>query len=147
MQSLHIDTGIQEYQINDGGILRFNPSDPNIYNRFFSITGEVEKIDKEMAEEISGLPEGDGEGALKALNNADAKVKALLNGVFGLDNDFNQILGGVNVMAAGSNGKRVIVNLFEALSPIFRDGAQKCADAKLESAKLNREQRRKLTKQ
>ena len=147
MQNLYIDTGIQEFQINDNGVLRFNPSDPNVYNRFFGITEEVGKIDEEMAKEISELPEGDGEGALKALQRADAKAKALLNEVFGLDNDFNQILSGVNIMAAGINGKRVIVNLFETLTPIFRDGAKKCADAKLESAKLNREQRRKPNKQ
>ena len=147
MQNLHIDTGIQEFQINDSGVLRFNPSDPNVYNRFFGITEKVGKIDEEMAKEISELPEGDGEGALKALQSADAKAKALLNEVFGLDNDFNQILGGVNIMAAGINGKRVIVNLFEALTPIVRDGAKKCADAKLKSAKLAREQRRKLAKQ
>ena len=32
--TLSIDTGIQEFQINNGGVLRFNPSDPNVYNRF-----------------------------------------------------------------------------------------------------------------
>lgn len=146
MKRLQIDTGVQEFQINDGGILRFNPSDPNVYNRFFSVTEEVGKIDEELAKEVSELQEGDGEGALKALKRADTKVKVLLNDVFGLDNDFNQILGGVNLMAAGNNGKRVILNLFEALSPVFEAGAKRCADAKLASAKLNREQRRAMNK-
>lgn len=142
MKQLSIDTGIQEFQINGGGVLRFNPSDPNVYSRFFSITEEVGKIDEELAREVSGLEEGDGEGALKALETADAKAKALLNEVFGLDNDFDRILGGVNIMAAGANGKRVIVNLFEALAPIFEAGAKKCADAKLAAAKQNRAARR-----
>ena len=146
MKRLQIDTGVQEFQINDGGILRFNPSDPNVYNRFFCATEEVGKIDEELAKEVSALQEDDVEGALKSLKRADTKVKALLNDVFGLDNDFNQILGGVNLMAAGNNGKRVILNLFEALSPVFECGAKRCADAKLASAKMNREQRRAMNK-
>ena len=145
MQNLHIDTGIQEFQINDRGVLRFNPSDPNVYSRFFGITDEIGKIDEAMAKEIAELSEGDGKGALKVLQNADAKAKALLNDVFGLDNNFDDILAGLNIMAAGQNGKRVIVNLFEALAPIFEAGAKKCAAAKLESAKLNRERRRTAT--
>ena len=33
-QKLSIDTGVQEFEINGSGVLRFNPSDPNVYNRF-----------------------------------------------------------------------------------------------------------------
>ena len=142
MKTISIDTGIQEFQINDGGFLRFNPSDPNVYSRFFSVTDKVDKIDQELAKEVSALEENDGEGALRALKNADAKAKALLNDVFGENNDFDRILGGVNIMAVGKNGKRVIVNLFEALSPIFMEGAKRCAGAKLNAAKMSREQRR-----
>lgn len=138
MQTLSIDTGVQEFQINGGGVLRFNPSDPNLYGRFFGILGEVDAIDRALADEAAGLDEGDGEGALRALKHADERAKALLADVFGKDNDFDQILGGVNVMAVGANGKRVIVNLFEALSPIFADGAKRCAAAKLEAAKAAR---------
>ena len=29
-EKLSFDTGIREYEINDNGILRFNPSDPNV---------------------------------------------------------------------------------------------------------------------
>ena len=42
MQALSIDTGIQEFQINGGGVLRFNPSDPNLYGRFFGVLDEVD---------------------------------------------------------------------------------------------------------
>jgi len=88
------------------------------------------------------LRKGTGEGALKALKRADERAKALLSSVFGEANNFDDILGGVNVMAVGSNGKRVIVNLFEALTPIFEDGAKRCASAKLEAAKAARGDRR-----
>ncbi len=140
--TLSIDTGIQEFQINNGGVLRFNPSDPNVYNRFFSAINNIDEVDRALAEEVSGLEEGDGEGALQALKRADERAKALLSSVFGEANNFDDILGGVNVMAVGSNGKRVIVNLFEALNPIFADGAKRCASAKLEAAKAARGDRR-----
>lgn len=147
MEKLSFDIGIREFQINDSDVcLKFNPSDPNVYNRFIRITEKIEAIDREMAQEVSELQEGDGAGALEALERADAKAKAAMNDVFGLDNDFNQIMRGINIMAAGTNGKRVIVNLFEALGPIFAEGAQRCADAKLNMAKANREQRRAAAK-
>ena len=146
ISSLNIDTGIQEFQINGGGILRFNPSDPNVFNRFFSVMKDIEEIDKDFTERAGDLQEGDGEGALRLISETDSKIKSVLNDVFGNGNDFNEILCGVNVMAAGSNGKRVITNLFDALTPIFSEGAKKCADAKLQSIKANREQRKVAAK-
>ena len=145
-KKLNIDTGIQEFQIGGGGVLRFNPADPNVFNRFLGATEAVGRIDEEFAQRAKELPEGDGEGALRLLADADRKIKAVLNEIFGGGNDFDRILSGVNVMAAGANGQRIISNIFEALTPIFAEGAQKCADAKLETAKANREQRRKAAK-
>lgn len=143
---LTIDTGIQEFRVKGGGTLRFNPSDPNVYNRFMGITDEIEKIEKEFAEAAKQISEEDGAAGLKLMEETDRKMKTALNSVFGEGNDFNQILGGVNLMAAGSNGKRVIINLFESLTPIFAEGAQKCAEAKLDVIKANREQRRAAAK-
>ena len=31
MEKLSFDTGIREYDVNGNGVLRFNPSDPNVY--------------------------------------------------------------------------------------------------------------------
>ena len=147
MEKLSFDLGIREFRINNSdAYLRFNPSDPNVYNRFLKIPEKIEAIEHEMSEKVSKLQENDGAGALEALSRADAKSKEVLNDVFELGNDFNQIMQGINIMAAGANGKRIIINLFEALLPIFEDGAQKCADAKLETAKANREQRRAATR-
>ena len=37
MKKLIIDSGVQEYQLVEGGKpLRFNPSDPNVYARFMA---------------------------------------------------------------------------------------------------------------
>ena len=47
--TLSIDAGIQEFQINNGGVLRFNPSDPNVYNRFFGVINSIDEVDRALA--------------------------------------------------------------------------------------------------
>ena len=34
MEKIQFDSGVRSYRINGGGILRFNPGDPNLYSRF-----------------------------------------------------------------------------------------------------------------
>ena len=145
MKTLKMDLGIQEFQIGDGGVLRFNPSDPNLYSRFLGATDRIGEIDKEFAEKIAKV-EGDGAGGLRLLREYDMKAKAILSEIFGPENDFDRILLGANVLSVGANGKRLIENLFDALLPVFEEGAGKCARAKaqkaLEQAKINRAQSR-----
>ena len=52
MVKLNIDTGVEEFEINGGeaaggGVLRFNPSDPNVYNRFFEARDRLIEMDQE----------------------------------------------------------------------------------------------------
>ena len=42
MQNMTIDTGMQEYLINNRAVLRFNPSDPNLYHRFFAAAPKLD---------------------------------------------------------------------------------------------------------
>lgn len=58
---------------------------------------------------------------------ADKRMKEILTGVFGSENDFDKILCGVNVMAVCGNGERAITNLLNVLTPIIQDGAERCA--------------------
>lgn len=148
MKKLTIDSGICEYQINDNGVLRFNPSDPGVYARFFDIAEEIKAVEASLVEKGKALnPESEtGEAVIRLMEEADKSVKALLAKVFGENNDFNQLLGGVNLLAVASNGERVITNLLNALLPIIREGAEKCAkekaNAAVQQARLNRAQRR-----
>ena len=48
MQKITFDTGIKTYQINDSGVLRFNPSDPNLYKRCKDLRVEIERIQKDI---------------------------------------------------------------------------------------------------
>lgn len=122
MQELNIDTGVREYRINGGGLLRFNPSDPNVYSRFLQAADRIAAIEQEMAEE--GRAAATGQKALELLAKADRKTKEVLTWVFGEENDFDRLLGGVNLMAVAANGERVVTNLFAALQPQVQAGAE-----------------------
>lgn len=127
MQNLTIDTGMKEYLINNRAVLRFNPGDPNLYHRFFAAAPQLDTLDAELTEKLKDLPaEPDpartGQG-LALLNDYDRRIKTLLTEIFGAENDFDKVLEGVNLAGTGANGKRVVQNLLDALTPILQDGA------------------------
>ena len=134
MEKLTLDTGVKSYRINGGGVLRFNPSDPNVYARFMAATEAI----KAMEQEISQW----GDDPLQAMCKADREVKAQLQKVFGPENDFDQLLGGVNLLAVASNGERVITNLLNALQPVLTAGARRCAGEQVAAAAEKAQRRR-----
>lgn len=151
MEKLIFDSGIKEYQINDNGVLRFNPSDPNVYTRFLDAMERIQSVEDGLvakAKEIENEEnqEKGGAAALRLMTEADRETKKILTGVFGAGNDFDEILGGVNLLAVASNGERVITNFLAAIQPIMVAGAENCAkqqaDAAVAEARLNRAQRR-----
>lgn len=150
MEQLIFDSGIKEYQINGNKVLRFNPSDPNVYGRFMEAIDKIKAVENEMMEKSKVLEnssdEKTGVAAINIMCESDKKMKAILNEIFGMGNDFDNLLEGVNLMAVAGNGKRVVTNLLEVLQPIMEEGAKTCATSEVESAKLNREQRRALQK-
>lgn len=144
---LMLDDGILELDINGRGLLRFNPSDFNLYERFCRLAKELPEIEKQYVAEVEEQGEADGlELAGRELTRAkeiDADIKRRLSDVFGKENDFDQLMGGVNLMAFGRNGERVITNLLNALTPYLTDGinshmqgaaAKAVAEAKAERA-------------
>lgn len=137
MKQLTIDTGVEEFCINGRGVLRFNPADPNLYHRFFDAGRDLEALDKELAEKTAALPEGTDEAAeagLALLAEYDCRIKALLGEIFGPENDFDAALGGVNLAGVAANGKRVVQNLLEALTPILQEGARRHLTAQADAA-------------
>ena len=148
MQNIVFDSGIRDYKINDTGILRFNPSDPNVYNRFFDAAEQIKDIEQDLVKKGEALvAEKDaGEAVIRLMAEADRQTKAILANVFGAENDFDKILGGVNLLAVATNGERVITNFINALLPVIQEGAEQCAQQQIAEAKAaaaeNREQRR-----
>lgn len=131
MESIKFDSGVKEYEINNNGVLRFNPSDPNVYARFFDATEQIQVIEEEL---VRKGKEASGEAAVRYIQEADKKVKELLEHVFGPGNDFDKLLGGVNLLAVAANGERVVTNLLQALMPIIEEGAKRCAGQKIDDA-------------
>lgn len=137
MEKLQFDDGIRSFRINGGGVLRFNPADPNVYARF--LEGEEKLL--ALEKELSGA--ADGAEAVERLRQVDGQMKQVLNHIFGPENDFEVLLKGVNLLAVASNGQRVVANLFAALEPIITQGAERCAKEQtalaVEKARARRE--------
>ena len=133
MEKIQFDAGQRSYRINGGGILRFNPGDPNLYARFMEAVEKLQEVETELMKQGESAQ---GENIVKLMGSADEKMKSILNWVFGGDNDFHKLLGGVNLLAVADNGERVVTNLFAALEPVLVDGAKRCA---ADLAKASRE--------
>lgn len=148
MEKLNISVGLKKYQLVDGGaLLCFNAGDPNVYARYMEMIPQIKTVEHEMAEKAKSVdidkPDA-GERTLQIMRETDLRMKDILNQIFGMDNDFDRILCGVNLMAVTENGSRVINNVLDALTPIMSDGAKACVDTEVKAAKLNREQRRAM---
>lgn len=139
MKKIVFDSGIEEILIG-GGVLRFNPGDPNLYARFEQAADKLRAVEKEMTEKAENAEE---EKLLSLLQEADGKMKQILGWVFGAGNDFDAILQGVNLLAVAGNGQRVVTNLFAALEPVLVAGAQACAADKAAQARAKADSRRK----
>lgn len=146
MQKLNFDLGIKEYEIG-GGVLRFNPSDPNVYSRFVAAADRLTEIEQRLtakAKEFEGKKAG--EAMLQLMEEADKETKELLSWIFGAQNDFEAIFCGANILGVGSNGERIITNFIHAVQPILEKGARNCAKNQVNQAKMNRAQRRAAAK-
>ena len=143
MDKLTFDSGIKEYEVNGRSVLRFNPSDPNVYGRFLDAVEKIKAIEDEMVK--NGRKSTDGESVVRVMVSADKNVKEVLQNVFGKQNDFDSIFDGVNIMAVASNGERVITNFMSAIEPIISEGAEKCAKQKVneavKAARMDRDRR------
>ena len=59
MEKLNFDSGVKEYKINGGGVLRFNPGDPNVYARFLEAADKIRDVETALTEQAKGLEEQD----------------------------------------------------------------------------------------
>lgn len=147
MRKLTIDLGIEEFEIAPGKILRFNPADINLFDRFCLAMNDIQAEEEEMEKKAKDMgEEASAEDLLRLLAETDSRIKKIFSGVFGTGNDFEDIFCGVNLMSVGTNDERVATNFINAVFPILEEGAKRAAknmaiqDA--EQIKMNRQQRR-----
>lgn len=134
MQELKLDVGVVEFAIAGGGALRFNPADPNLYGRFSQAAQQLSDMEQELVEKGK---DADPRQLLQLMNEADRRMKQLLDWVFGEGNDLHRALGGVSLLAVSANGKTVAANLFAALEQVLEKGAQALVDARVDRAKMS----------
>lgn len=155
-EKLVFDDGVKEFEVNGRELLRFNPTDLNIYHRFFEVAEELPALEREYMTATRETPGPVGEDgfagageALRIMRAFDAKIKERLSYVFGAENDFDRIVGGVNLMAVGKNGERIVTNVITALQPILEEGVaqhrKEAADRAVAEAKARRVQRGEYT--
>ena len=126
MEKLTFDTGVRSYKVG-AGLLKFNPTDPNVYARFLETLDSLSGLEAELSKAT-------GSDCITAMAQADKEVKARLSYVFGPGNDLEAVFSGVSLLAVGANGERLITNFLAAIEPILSEGARACAAA--EAAKL-----------
>lgn len=143
MERITFDSGVKSFQIQDGGVLRFNPSDPNVYGRFLEAAEKIKSLEEGLTEQAKAAQKEESGGAVVQLMvTADREIKQILGWVFGGENDFDKILGGVNLLAVADNGQQVIANLLGALEPVLVAGAQRFAKDKVDQALQKAKERR-----
>ena len=122
-----LDIGVEEFQIAGGGVLRFHPGDPNLFARFLRAEEDIQALEKSLSQTAQ-----EGKEMLSLMEETDAKIKGILNGVFGGDNDFHKALNGVNLLAVDSNGVSLATRLFGALEKVLTEGANRFAKQQAE---------------
>ena len=120
-----LDVGVEEYRIVGGGVLRFHPGDPNLFARFLRAEEEIQALEKSLAQTAQ-----EGKEMLALMEEADGKIKEILNGVFGGGNDFHKALCGVNLLAVDGEGVSLATRLFGALEKVLTEGANRFAKQK-----------------
>ena len=126
MQEL-LDIGVEEFRIVGGGVLRFHPGDPNLFARFLRAEEELQALETNVAQGVQ-----EGAQMLAVMEEADGKIKDVLNGVFGGGNDFHKARNGVNLLAVDEQGQSLAAKLFGALEKVLTEGAKRFAKQQAE---------------
>ena len=124
MEKLSFDTGVKSFKLPGGGVLRFNPADPNVYSRFYQAEEKLAALEATMSQ---------GETGIQQLATADKELKTLFNWLLGGDNDVDKALGGISLLAVCADGKTVAANLLGALEQVLEQGAKQLVDSKAAS--------------
>lgn len=131
MQNLTINTGIEEYKLNDNVTVRLNPTDPAFVKRLFDRFSELEGKDRAWREKLRDLKEP-GE-VLAAYEEEDVLFSSAVDDMLG-EGTCKGIAGDVSVLAM-AEGAPIWMNILLAIidtmdSAIARE--QKATNPKLE---------------
>lgn len=95
MEKLTFDTGIKEYEVNGGEILRFNPSDSAFVGKLFNAFDSLDKKQEIYRAQIDSMK--DKREIFEIAHNQDIEMRTIIDGVFGPICD--SLFGDMNVYA------------------------------------------------
>lgn len=128
-ESIRIDTGIKEFDLNGAVTVYFCPTDVTFAEKLFSIEEAIEKKTEEYSERIDKLE--DNKDVFEAANALDREIREMLNSIF--DTDICTPLVGTTKIYAIANGLPIWANTILGLIDAM--------DADLEEQKKRTKQR------
>lgn len=121
MKNLQINTGIEEYRLNDKVSVWLNPADPAFVKRLLDRFTELEQEDKAWREKLRGIE--DPAEAMNAYDEGDRMFRAAVDDVLGPDT-CNRLLGPVSVLAL-ADGAPLWMNILLAIMDIIDEAVEK----------------------
>lgn len=127
MQNLIIDDGLKEFTINNdpGKVIRFNPADINLLDRFDkaykSIEEEQKKLEEDIELEVDGKPveeQEDYEQALEVIRRLNQFIKDQIDYIF--DSEVSDVIFGNQSPMSTVKGRPFFERIFDAIEPILK---------------------------
>lgn len=125
MKNLQINTGVEEYRLNDKVSVWLNPADPAFVKRLLERFTELEREDKAWREKLKQLQ--DPAQVMAAYDEGDAMFRRALDDVLG-EGVCKALLGSTSVLAF-ADGSPLWMNILLAIMDIVDEavGAQENA--------------------
>ena len=125
MEKLVFSTGVEEYALENGSVLRFNPRDPGVLERFLALEEKFKTLKPQ------------GQTPAQKWSDADIQCRQMLAEVFP-GNTFEEILGPGNCLALCENGASVVGNFLTAVEGILERGVKVLMEEAIARAKERR---------
>lgn len=126
MQNLVIDDGLKEFTINGdpNRVIRFNPSDLNLLERFDQAEKTIDEEQKKLQEDIelkaNGEPaenQEDIEESIEVIRKVNKLIKDQIDFIF--DSDVSDVVFGNQSPMSTVKGKPLFERVFDAIRPVL----------------------------
>ena len=111
MKELNFATGLEEYKLADGCVVRFNPTDTFFVERLYNTFCEIDKKDGAFHARVDKL--ADKEEVFQLGHESDAEIREMINAIFGED-ICTPVIGGMCIWA-WADGMPVWANILLAI--------------------------------
>lgn len=120
MKELKIETGLQEFKVNDKCVLRFNPADPAFADRIYTAFDALKKQQDSKNVDLANMPETE---VFVYLRELDVDMRKTINDVF--EDDVCTPLFGTMSVYASAGGTPLWMNLMMAVIDELDEGIKR----------------------